>query len=148
LRRQPQLLERLLANLLDNAIRHNTPGGWIKITTTSPPPGKATVTVANSGAAIPPHDLDRLTQPFQQLTAERAGRGDGHGLGLSIVAAITAAHHGSLQLQAPAGGGLHIEVALPSIHRTPHSPTRTGEPRRGSTPAPPAQTPASARDEA
>lgn len=123
-----QLLERLLANLLDNAIRHNTPGGWIKITTTSTQPGKATVTVANSGAVIPSHDVDRLTQPFQRLAGERA-RSDGHGLGLSIVAAITAAHHGSLQLHAQVGGGLHIEVTIPSppTKPQPERPTRSQE---------------------
>jgi signal transduction histidine kinase len=81
---------------MDNAIRLNTPGGWIKIATTSTQPGTATATVANSGAVIPPHDVDRLTQPFQRLAVERASRSDGHGLGLSIVVAITAAHRESL----------------------------------------------------
>jgi signal transduction histidine kinase len=124
------LLERLLANLVDNAIRHNAPAGWIKITTTATPPGKATVTVANSGIVIPPHDLDRLTQPFQQLAVVRTGHSDGHGLGLSIVAAITGAHHGSLQLQALAGGGLHIEITLPGPPATPEPqhPTHSREP--------------------
>jgi len=112
------LLERLLANLLDNAIRHNRPEGWITITTTSTP-GTATLTVANSGAEIPPHDVHLLTQPFQRLAADRTDREDGHGLGLSIVAAITAAHHGSLQLHAQAGGGLRIEVTLPIRPTTP-----------------------------
>jgi signal transduction histidine kinase len=112
------LLERLLANLLDNAIRHNRPAGWITISTTSTP-GTATLTVANSGAEIAPHDVDRLTQPFQRLAADRTGRRDGHGLGLSIVAAITAAHHGSLRLQAQGGGGLRIGVMLPVRPTTP-----------------------------
>jgi signal transduction histidine kinase len=124
------LLERLLANLLDNAIRHNTPGGWIKITTTSTPPGRATITFANSGTVIPPHDIDRLTQPFQRLAVvERAGRNDGHGLGLSIVAAITAAHHGALQLHAPPDGGLHIEITLPGPPATPKSQRPADSPK-------------------
>jgi signal transduction histidine kinase len=127
-----QLLERLLANLLDNAIRHNTPGGWIEITTRSAPPGKVIVAVANSGTHIPPHDLGRLTEPFQRLAVDHASRSDGHGLGLSIVAAITTAHHGSLELDARPEGGLHVEITLPNTHTTTQSELATvsQEPRR------------------
>lgn len=79
------------------------------------------MTVANSGTVIPPHEVDSLIQPFQRLAVERAGGGDGHGLGLSIVDAITAAHHGALQLHAPPDGGLHIETTLPGPPATPKS---------------------------
>jgi signal transduction histidine kinase len=66
---------------------------------------------------IPPEDLDRLKQPFERLAADRTNRGDGHGLGLSIVAAIAANHSGALHLQARREGGLHAEVELPPAGR-------------------------------
>lgn len=106
-----QLLERLVANLLDNAIAHNTPGGWLSVTT-STREGRVILSVLNTGPVIPPDDLDRLQQPFQRLSAERTNRGEGHGLGLSIIAAITTSHGGALHLDARREGGLHAQVEL------------------------------------
>jgi signal transduction histidine kinase len=107
-----QLLERLVANLIDNAIRHNTPPGLIDVATATVA-GAAVLSVTNSGPAIPPHELDRLQQPFQRLGAERTGHGDGHGLGLSIVHAIAGAHGATVAVRARPNGGLEIEVSFP-----------------------------------
>jgi signal transduction histidine kinase len=105
----PRLIERLVANLLDNAIRHNTAGGWVAVTTAAEAE-EAVLTVANSGPAIAPEEVERLLRPFHRLGAERVGHGDGHGLGLSIVAAIATAHGATLSVQPQADGGLRAEV--------------------------------------
>jgi signal transduction histidine kinase len=109
----PRLVERLIANLIDNAIRHNIPGGHVEIST-----GVrlqcAFLAVANSGAAIPPDEIPRLMQPFQRLHGTRTNHAGGNGLGLAIVNAIAAAHRATLTAQPRAGGGLTIEVTFPS----------------------------------
>jgi signal transduction histidine kinase len=108
----PRLAERLVSNLVDNAIRHNLPGGWVQIHTSSRA-GRAELSVANSGPAVPPFEIDRLLRPFQRLGADRTGHREGHGLGLSIVAAIAAAHHADLRVRARADGGLEVVVHFP-----------------------------------
>ena len=108
----PRLGERLVANLVDNAVRHNVPGGRIDIATTTRA-GKPILTIVNTGAVIPPDDLDRLYQPFQRLDAGRNGEQHGLGLGLSIVHAIAAAHGATLVTRAQPEGGLDIVVTFP-----------------------------------
>lgn len=105
----PSLVESLVANLLDNALRHNVPGGSVTFTTATVD-GRATLSVRNPGAVIPPAELDRLFQPFQRLGPQRSGHPGGHGLGLAIVRAIATAHGADLTPVAPAEGGLAIEV--------------------------------------
>ena len=108
----PQLLERLVANLIDNAIRHNVAGGGIDVTTTTTA-GAAVLSVANDGLVIPVDELERLQAPFERVGAPRTGPGDGHGLGLSIVHAIVAAHEAQLTIGAQPEGGLAVEVRFP-----------------------------------
>jgi signal transduction histidine kinase len=109
----PRLLERLAANLIDNAIRHNTAGGWVSATS-AVEDGQAVLRVANSGPTIAPEELEQLTRPFHRL-AGRTGRGDGdgHGLGLSIIDAIATAHGATLAFQPLPAGGLQAEVRFP-----------------------------------
>ena len=102
-----RLIERLVANLLDNAIRHNTTEGRIAVKTATAAAG-AVLSVANSGPVIAPAELERLQRPFQRLGAERINQGDGHGLGLSIVQAIARAHQATLSIQAQPDGGLDV----------------------------------------
>jgi signal transduction histidine kinase len=108
----PNLVESLVANLVDNALRHNTAGGWIQIATTTTA-GRATITVRNTGPVIPPGEVERLFLPFQRLGSERIRRVDGHGLGLAIVRAIAGAHGATLIPRARPDGGLDIEVRFP-----------------------------------
>jgi signal transduction histidine kinase len=108
----PRLGERLVANLVDNAVRHNVAGGWVDVATTTRA-GQAILTIANTGPVIRPGDLDRLYQPFQRLDAERNGDQDGLGLGLSIVNAIVGAHGATIATRARPRGGLSIEVTFP-----------------------------------
>jgi signal transduction histidine kinase len=112
----PRLLERLVANLVDNAIEHNSHGGSIAVAT-GLDAGEAHVTVTNSGPVIATDEVERLLRPFQRLGAARVGHGAGHGLGLSIVAAIATAHGASVSVVPRPGGGLRAEVRLAG--RTP-----------------------------
>jgi hypothetical protein len=111
------LLTHLAGNLIDNAIRHNQPGGWIRVTTGTGT-GTARLVVENSGPVLDPNKVGELAQPFRREAPDRTGAGDtGVGLGLSIVAAIAATHHGTLDLQARPDGGLRTTVTLPLAAR-------------------------------
>jgi signal transduction histidine kinase len=107
------LLERLAANLVENAVRHNVAGGWVEVVTTASG-NRAQLAVRNGGAPIPPEQVAGLFEPFRRGTADRVGSSRGHGLGLSIVEAVATAHHGSVRAEAPAAGGLAVTVDLPA----------------------------------
>jgi len=110
----PRLVERLVANLIDNAVEHNVGGGRVQIST-GVAEGRAVLMVGNSGPAVPAGELDRLFQPFQRLSPGRGHYKDGHGLGLSIVRAIATAHDATITAQAPPAGGLSVSVAFPPV---------------------------------
>jgi signal transduction histidine kinase len=106
------LLSRMIENVIDNAIRHNNPGGWVRVRT--PVEGSlARVVVENGGATLTQGDVDQLGHPFHRLGTERTRAGNGTGLGLSIVKSIAEAHGGSLSLQARPDGGLRVTITLP-----------------------------------
>jgi signal transduction histidine kinase len=108
----PALLERLVANLVDNAVSHNVPHGRLAIRTATGA-GHALLTVTNTGAPIPAEETARLFEPFHRLSTTRMANGDHHGLGLSIVRAIASAHHAGLSVRPRPGGGLEVEVRFP-----------------------------------
>jgi signal transduction histidine kinase len=108
----PRLVESLVANLIDNAIRHNVAGGSVGVTAAESDDG-AWVEVRNTGPVIPAGEVDRLFVPFQRLRAERLGQHDGHGLGLAIVKAIATAHGAVVTAHAPENGGLEVRVLFP-----------------------------------
>ena len=110
----PGLVERLIANLVDNAFRHNVGGGWIEVRTVTTA-SWALLSVSNTGPLVPPADVDRLFEPFQRLGRERTGHKDGVGLGLSIVRAIASAHGATIDASPRPSGGLAIEVQFPSL---------------------------------
>ena len=110
-----RLVERLVANLLDNALRHNVAPGFVKIATGCRA-GQAVLVVENSGPKIAPADVDQLFQPFRRLQPDRTG--NGIGLGLSIVSSVADAHGGVLRASARPEGGLRIEVAFPGVARS------------------------------
>jgi signal transduction histidine kinase len=105
----PRLIESLVANLVDNAIRHNHAEGQVEVTTQTSG-AQVALTVANSGPVVPGNQIQRLFQPFQKLGPERHGHSDGYGLGLAIVNAVTHAHHATLTTSARPEGGLSITV--------------------------------------
>jgi signal transduction histidine kinase len=106
------LLERLVANLVQNAVRHNTEGGWVHVRT-GVADGAATVRVRNSGPVIAPEQVETLFEPFRRLAPDRTGSQRGVGLGLSIVRAVSLAHDGTVHVTAPPTGGLEVEVRFP-----------------------------------
>jgi signal transduction histidine kinase len=105
------LLERLVANLLENVIHHGAGGSERRASIRVRDGAAALVEVANGGVVIAPAALARLGEPFQRLDRSRTDHGAG--LGLSIVRAVAEAHGGGLELRAPAGGGLLARVTLP-----------------------------------
>ncbi len=105
------LLERLVANLVENAIRHNVPGGWVRIEVTEEGE-EACLRVTNSGPRLTPEEVESFFQPFVRRVESGAAR-SGLGLGLSIVRAIVQSHGGTISAQAWREGGLAIEVRLP-----------------------------------
>jgi signal transduction histidine kinase len=106
----PVLAERLIANLIDNAVRYNIMGGEIWVSTRTLP-GRSELTVANTGPVISPADTGRIFQPFQRLS-DRTSH-DGSGLGLAIVASIAAIHGGTATARPREGGGLCVTVTIP-----------------------------------
>jgi signal transduction histidine kinase len=107
----PVLVERLVTNLVDNAVRHNVPNGWVQVAT-GIRGGMAFIEVANGGTVIPEELVPSLFEPFWRLS-ERAGSPDGAGLGLSIVRSVAVAHHGQVTARHRAAGGLEVSVLLP-----------------------------------
>ncbi|GII64724.1 hypothetical protein Skr01_48090 [Sphaerisporangium krabiense] len=106
------LIESLVANLVDNAVRHNHPDGHVQITTRASGT-EVTLTVANSGPVVPEDQIERLFQPFQRLAADRDGRREGYGLGLAIVNAVAQAHQAALTAGPRPHGGLTVTVRFP-----------------------------------
>ncbi len=109
----PRLVESLVVNLVDNAIRYNVTGGRAAISTVRAA-GKATLRITNTGAVIAADQVERLFQPFQRLGGERTRYAGGYGLGLAIVRAIAAAHGATLTTRPQPEGGLDIEVSFPA----------------------------------
>jgi signal transduction histidine kinase len=106
------LLERLTQNLVENAIRHNRPAGWVSVSTSSSN-GESRVTVSNTGPAVRPYEIEVLFQPFRRLERERTAGERGFGLGLSIARAISRAHHGDVTAAPRPEGGLDVTLTLP-----------------------------------
>jgi signal transduction histidine kinase len=114
----PQLIERLVGNLMANADRHNIPGGSLELATYTIA-GRAIFTISNTGPVIPTGDLSRLFQPFQRLSPHSRLATDGVGLGLTIVQAIANAHDATIAAQARNGGGLRIDIDFPATRPKP-----------------------------
>ncbi|GAB7191920.1 ATP-binding protein [Kineococcus sp. NUM-3379] len=112
-RGDPVLLERLVLNLLHNAVRHNHDGGDVEVEV-GVVDGAAALTVANTGPVVPEDDVERLFEPFRRGAQRLAHPGDrGAGLGLSIVRMIASAHGGTVRAHPRPGGGLLVRVSLP-----------------------------------
>ena len=115
----PAMVERLVANLVQNAVRYNEPDGWVTAWT-GLRDGEPTVEVTNSGPIVAPDQVDELVKPFSRLDtnggfAPRSADGrDGLGLGLSIVQAIVDAHGARLTTDPRAEGGLRVAVSFPA----------------------------------
>ncbi|MEU8867805.1 sensor histidine kinase [Streptomyces umbrinus] len=107
------MLERIIHNLLENAIRYNEPNGWVRLTTRTTPHGAATLTVENTGPVVACQDIEALFQPFRRLGADRIDSERGSGLGLAIVRAIARSHDGDVTAAPRERGGLMVTTTLP-----------------------------------
>ncbi|MEV0603859.1 HAMP domain-containing sensor histidine kinase [Streptomyces sp. NPDC050315] len=107
------LLERIALNLVQNAVRYNTPtDGWVEVTTEAQP-GWAVLVVSNTGPVVPAYEVENIFEPFRRLRTERTGSDKGVGLGLSIVRSVVRAHDGTITAVPREGGGLDMRVVLP-----------------------------------
>ena len=107
------LAERLVMNLIDNALRYNEQRGRLEVST-GMRDGRPFIVVSNTGPQVPADQLGRLFQPFQRLAPARGVTGkDGVGLGLAIVGSIATAHGAELRARAKPGGGLAVETLFP-----------------------------------
>jgi signal transduction histidine kinase len=113
-RAEPVLLEQCFANLVDNAIRYNNPGGWLQVFTTVVN-GIARFSVENSGPVVAPGDISVLFAPYQRGTFLQVNDSPGYGLGLAIVRSIANAHGASIDAFPRDEGGLSIEIAFPPV---------------------------------
>jgi signal transduction histidine kinase len=104
------LLERLVTNLVLNAIKYNVPDGRVYVTVAAP----ARLVVVNTGPAVPPDQVGALFEPFRRQSGDGLDHGGGAGLGLTIARLIVAAHWGHVQATANPDGGLTVEVTLPA----------------------------------
>lgn len=108
---QPELLHRMLENVVRNAVRHSPEGGTVRIEAYGDSgQGVAVVDIADMGPGVPEEDLERIFQPFRR--GEGAGAG-GYGLGLAITRRVAEAHGGSVRAANRPGGGLRVSIALP-----------------------------------
>jgi signal transduction histidine kinase len=108
----PDLLVSLVANLVENGLRHNVDDGSLHVVTETPA-GEAVVSVTNTGPMVSPEDVGRLFEPFRRAV-DRTRTRDGHGLGLSIVRAVADAHQATVTVEPQTEGGLCVEIAFPS----------------------------------
>ena len=106
------LLERMIANLVENAVRHNNPGGWIRIRTIQRA-DSAVFEIANTGPSVPADQIPTLFEPFARAE-QRLNHSDGVGLGLSIASAIARAHNATITARPRPGGGLELSVTIPT----------------------------------
>jgi signal transduction histidine kinase len=112
IRGERSLVERMVANLIENAIRHNTDDGWFAVKTYVDA-RSAILEVTNGGPQLSPDEIERLFDRFYRPDKSRSRKTGGFGLGLSIVKSVAAAHGGSVELAAPDEGGLHVTVTFP-----------------------------------
>ena len=106
------LLRRMVENVIDNAVSHNQPGGWIRVQT-AVEGSLVRIVVENGGPLLGQQEVEQLARPFRRLGPQRTGSDKGSGLGLSIVASIAEAYGGTLDLHARRDGGLRVAITLP-----------------------------------
>ena len=104
------LLERLIVNLVQNALKYNERGGHVQVRTHT----AGRLSVVNTGPRVAPEQVDGLFEPFRRASGERLDHGNGAGLGLTIARSIVGAHDGTIGATANPDGGLTVRVQLPA----------------------------------
>ena len=121
------LLERLVTNLVQNALKYNRPGGTLDVRVGDDP----ALVVANTGDDVPPEEVGALFEPFRRRAAARVGQGGGAGLGLAIARSITQAHDGLITASSTGHDGLTVQVSLPGPNGRVPSAIPASVPRHG-----------------
>jgi heavy metal sensor kinase len=122
----PSLLERLAANLIDNAIRYTPTGGRIEVKIEEAE-DRTVFTVRDTGIGIPPESLPRIFDRFYVVDPARSKENGGTGLGLSIVQSVAARHGATIEVRSEVGCGTAFEVRFPPAAAAPStSPACTG----------------------
>jgi signal transduction histidine kinase len=106
------LLERLVGNLVQNAIKYNVDGGRVDVAVAQP----GRLSVVNTGPVVAPDQVGGLFEPFRRQSGDRLDHGGGVGLGLTIARSIVAAHNGRIGAVANPDGGLTVDVTLATTH--------------------------------
>ena len=106
-------LRQILINLLSNAVRHTPSGGEIVVGGRVTAAGGLEIFVSDTGVGIPAADLERVLQPFEQVTRNQSRPQEGTGLGLSIVQQLVELHGGALTLESELGRGTTVTFTLP-----------------------------------
>ncbi|CCG05741.1 ATP-binding protein [Blastococcus saxobsidens] len=104
-------VERAVANLVDNALRHTPDGGTVTVQVRATGPDSAEIAVQDTGPGVPPDRLPRLFDRFSRVDDARHERG-GAGIGLAIVAAVATAHGGAVTAGSGPDGGLTVTMSL------------------------------------
>jgi signal transduction histidine kinase len=117
-RGNPEQLQRVLFNLIQNAIRHTPADGSIVVCAQRAPGSAVEIEVADSGEGIDPARREHIFEPFVQGPSRVAGQNGSAGLGLAIARAIIEAHGGRIWL-ASASPGTHIRFSLPAASTSP-----------------------------
>jgi two-component system sensor histidine kinase KdpD len=107
-------MERVLANLLQNAIKYSPDGSAIGISARITDDGELDLCVEDEGPGIRPEDRERIFEPFVRTRTARQSAVTGHGLGLAICQSIVLAHGGRMQVSDRPGGGARFHVFLPA----------------------------------
>jgi two-component system phosphate regulon sensor histidine kinase PhoR len=116
-------LQQLFINLVDNAVKYNSPGGSVTITGRHVDSGahaEVEIAVIDTGAGISEKDLPRLTERFYRVDKARSREMGGTGLGLAIVKHIVQAHGGDLKIESALNKGTTVRVFLPAVAAEKH----------------------------
>ena len=109
----PERIQQLLDNLLENSLRYTDAPGQIEVSLAAGSPGQLEITVQDSAPGVPPQELQRVFEPLYRADPSRSRASGGSGLGLAICSAIARSHGGQIQAQASSLGGLRVVVRLP-----------------------------------
>ena len=118
-------IERVLANLLQNAVNYSPPGSAVGVSARRTDDGELELSVDDEGPGVPAQDRERIFEPFVRTQPTEASKVPGHGLGLAISQSIVRAHGGRIQVSDRPGGGARFTVLLPTAHAQPYFTTRT-----------------------
>jgi heavy metal sensor kinase len=116
-----ELLQRLIGNLLDNAVRHTPHGSTVHVSLVHDP-GRYVLSVADAGKGIAPGAQPHIFERFFRDDAARSSAGGGAGLGLALARWIARAHGGDVTLVRSSPEGTTVSVILPGSNGTPAAP--------------------------